>query len=700
MESLLKTTFIVVALTSFSLLSHAQPTFTNVGATSNTDHGNTKDGGIAWGDFNNDGCLDLVINTSNNTAAHRTRLLYSDCSLPNPTFSDVTNSHATGLNNNRCERSVSVGDYNNDGYLDMCRNTHNRVEVYINKGPTATPAYSLGNATQNPNFTLTAVPNGMNVEGFGWMDYNNDGWLDLILENHNYGIDIYENPADGTSNFFHVTPNATPLGLPTGGTDGDYMVLGDYNDDGYVDIFARKRNERNLWTNDGDGTFTMNTTANPNANNSNKGGVLMCDFDNDGDFDLFWSDQGTSEIYQQTGLNSGNFVATGEPGASSATTISNSIDGCDCGDIDNDGDIDLFLGGSSGANSYLFTNDGGGTLNFTRAAGNYGIVPSGNTEGLAFADYDNDGDLDLYIQVSGQPNELWQNDLNDNNYLKIHVLRDLSGGAARADLGATVVLKDCAGNVLSGIRQVGSVMGHGCNAPSVVHFGLPAGNTATYLVEIRYTDSSGTRIIVDTSIYAPSYPNQTVTIYSPNTGGFDGCFSPLPIELLVFNAQAVGDQVRLDWTTATEINNDYFTVERSLNGYDWEIVGYVEGAGNSTSTISYVDFDPDPHSGVSYYRLKQTDYDGTFTYSDIKAVSFDPAGNILIFPNPAMDEFTVTSSVGSTIQLIDPLGRIVELPFYEHELGVTFDVSTLARGLYIVRVESEQQTMVEQLIIE
>ncbi|MFM8432154.1 MAG: hypothetical protein ACKOA1_05090 [Bacteroidota bacterium] len=98
-------------------------------------------------------------------------------------------------------------------------------------------------------------------------------------------------------------------------------------------------------------------------------------------------------------------------------------------------------------------------------------------------------------------------------------------------------------------------------------------------------------------------------------------YSPLPIELIHFSATPMEPNVDLEWSTATELNNDYFTLERSMNNAEWSVVGNVRGAGNSTTTVEYSFVDQQPLSGISYYRLKQTDFDGTFTYSDPVAVN-------------------------------------------------------------------------------
>ncbi|MFH1004832.1 MAG: hypothetical protein V1781_04990, partial [Bacteroidota bacterium] len=143
----------------------------------------------------------------------------------------------------------------------------------------------------------------------------------------------------------------------------------------------------------------------------------------------------------------------------------------------------------------------------------------------------------------------------------------------------------------------------------------------------------------------------------------------LPIELLSFNATAQKDKtVKTQWTTASEIDNDYFTVESAVapspNGEGWGEVGTVKGAGNSNTTLNYVFNDEHPYTGVSYYRLKQTDYDGKITYSQIVAVYIGAIDIISIYPNPSTDghiQYLIGSENGETVtvKLYDMLGREV-----------------------------------------
>lgn len=112
-----------------------------------------------------------------------------------------------------------------------------------------------------------------------------------------------------------------------------------------------------------------------------------------------------------------------------------------------------------------------------------------------------------------------------------------------------------------------------------------------------------------------------IITYQVSSSDCPDCTSTLPIELLEFNAKRNDRYVDLTWQTASETNNNYFTVEKSIDGLNFSSIGNLSGAGNSSSVLSYKLIDSSPtQDRISYYRLKQTDYDGTFTYSDIVSV--------------------------------------------------------------------------------
>ncbi len=123
----------------------AEAAFTQVSVGLETQ--GSKDGGVAWGDFNNDGCLDALVNTDNAIAPDMyTRLYRSDCDPVNPSFTDVTVALAIGLEANKTERSALWGDLNNDGMLDIAVNGAARIEVYFNNGPGAGFSFGIAGA--------------------------------------------------------------------------------------------------------------------------------------------------------------------------------------------------------------------------------------------------------------------------------------------------------------------------------------------------------------------------------------------------------------------------------------------------------------------------------------------------------------------------------------------------------------------------
>ena len=198
-----------------------------------------------------------------------------------------------------------------------------------------------------------------------------------------------------------------------------------------------------------------------------------------------------------------------------------------------------------------------------------------------------------------------------------------------------------------------------------------------------------------------------VNIYNPVWTLVSGD-SPLPIELLTFDALLnKDDQVELSWATATEINNDFFTIEKSNDGVNFEIQGYVDGAGNSNNLLFYESLDKLPFEGVSYYRLKQTDFDGQFSYSDIKIIRREKAAlnTFTVFPNPAINHFYVKFDEeveAQSLFIIDMNGKVVrEIAIATVEtVGaglIKIDRLSMEAGMYFVSTsEGKMQKLVLQ----
>jgi hypothetical protein len=448
--------------------------FADVAVVVGLDVGGNKDGGLLWADFNDDGWLDAATNTLD----QGTQLFFQS---PPGRFTPVTASHAPGLGAGFDLRSVLAADVNQDGWVDLVRNGVGELDVYLNLGADAGFRFGRDGAAHwreaNPDQAV------LNIEGMVLNDYNADGHLDVVVDGQHRGMYVLRNPADGTANFDLL--DGTTVGFTAGpDVDGDYMVAADIDQDGDVDIVSRKTNSPDIWLLD-NGQFGALNDVDFTAPNGNKGSVLLCDFDNDGDLDLFYSDGGselrfggaTNRIYLYDGLG---FIATDEPQIGQRN-----VDGADCADIDNDGDLDLFV--TTGRADQLYINETDGELRFARH--DRGILSDANGEGAAFADYDQDGDMDLWVNTDGG-NHLYRNNLGGQNYLIVEPHVPVGFGRTRADHGASVWLESTRGFRISGVRTVSAGQGHGSQGPPSVHFGLPWGPWDEIQVRVRFVGTT------------------------------------------------------------------------------------------------------------------------------------------------------------------------------------------------------------------
>ncbi len=187
---------------------------------------------------------------------------------------------------------------------------------------------------------------------------------------------------------------------------------------------------------------------------------------------------------------------------------------------------------------------------------------------------------------------------------------------------------------------------------------------------------------------------------TPDIGADEGDFvvqTPdcylLPLELIAFTGWYNGSENELHWTTATEINSDYFGVEKSINGIDFYTIGNVNAAGNSLVESDYTFYDDDPVAGINYYRLRMTDIDGAFEYSNTIAIRVDEDGTpaFIVYPNPvsANLNFSVNSSFDQQIvvEITDiPGKKLLSRKFVLHSGQNTFtiDISSFAAAPYFI----------------
>ena len=459
--------------------------------------------GAAFADYDNDGDLDLyIVNSSTKHDAgtgNPRNALYQNNG--NSTFTDVTNE--AGVGNPVWGMGAAFADYDNDGDLDLYVANYKANAFFRNEGSGSFIKFS-------------SKAGSIGHVGFGsavaWGDYDNDGYLDLYVANYlDYGklprgdevffpYDWYGqsnvlllNKGDG--GFIDVTESARVGG-------GFHLTLGasfaDYDSDGDLDIYlANDTNQNILYRNNSDGTFTnTNGTDERSHTGDTRGGmgITWGDYDNDGDLDLFvtnWLDE-NNVLYRNN--SDGTFTDVSAQSGIFESGLGKTCWGTEFFDYDNDGDLDLFIvcghidpatWESPSQSDIFLENNGNGT--FTDISESVGIrsVPNGTGRGLAVGDYDNDGDLDLLVVNCGEGVVLFQNDGgNHNNWLKILVIGRTSN---RNGIGARIELT--AGKSRQ-IREVISGSSYLSQSSLEIEFGL---GKASVVDQIRILWPSGSK---------------------------------------------------------------------------------------------------------------------------------------------------------------------------------------------------------------
>jgi len=200
--------------------------------------------------------------------------------------------------------------------------------------------------------------------------------------------------------------------------------------------------------------------------------------------------------------------------------------------------------------------------------------------------------------------------------------------------------------------------------------------------------------------------------YTRSRSGFTE-FSPfalasgtaLPIELLTFTAQKNGEQARLLWQTASESNNAFFAVERASEGSGFREIGRVDGSGNSTEVNAYLFNDETPMPGVNYYRLRQTDFDGTESYSPVAAVVFESTQAMLLYPSPTSGELSITFAEAleetAVWEIYDVAGRrLMDGKTDVDAAGFTVETQYLPEGMYVLILQNGRQINMERFVVK
>jgi len=376
--------------------------------------------GSSWGDINNDHFLDLFVPDALNGMKN---LLFINNG--NGTFTQVTTGPV--VTDNSTSSGGSFGDYNNDGYLDLFVQNYygNNNHLYLNTGNGSFTKVTTGSIVNNGGYSFNSSV----------ADYDNDGNLDIFVDNGAF-------TSGGENNFlYHGNGNGTFTRITSGHivNDGEKSLSSgwcDYDNDGDIDLFVANGDPFNytginnfLYKNNGNGTFTKVTTGAIVNDSGASVGVSWGDYDNDGDFDLFVANWGgeNSFLYRNSGNGTFTKMTTGVVVNDGGHTVSGAW-----GDCDNDGDLDLFVANDLNENNCFYLNNGNGT--FTKITTGQFVNDGGRSNGATWADYDNDGYLDLFVPNGANPSQsnfLYCNNASfGNNWINIKCVGTLSNTSA------------------------------------------------------------------------------------------------------------------------------------------------------------------------------------------------------------------------------------------------------------------------------
>jgi hypothetical protein len=454
----------------------------------------TMAGGVAAFDYNNDGKVDIfftngaaIPSLEKDSPKSFNRLYRNDGGMK---FTDVT--LEAGVAGTGYSMGAAAADYNNDGHTDLFVAGVYRNILYRN----------LGNGKFEDVTEKAGIKSDKWSVAAGWFDFDNDGWLDLFVVNYAHwtpefdrycgdrerNLRVYCHPK-----YFEALPNTLYRNRRDGTFEdiskesgiaehigrGMSLAFADYDNDGFTDVFVTNDNLPNfLFRNRGDGTF-QEVALEAGVALTNNGapiasmGVDFRDFNNDGLSDINVTALAGETFPLFRNMGKGSFLdATHE---SQLAQLSSTRSGWSSGffDFNNDGWKDLFTANSDVNDlielfqsthykqpNSIFANLGNGT--FRDVSSDAGLSLARAHRGSAFADFDNDGKIDIVVSALGEPAELWQNVSPDSNHW---LVLKLTGTRSNRDgIGAKIKLGDQ-------FNHVTTAVGYASSSPSSVHFG-------------------------------------------------------------------------------------------------------------------------------------------------------------------------------------------------------------------------------------
>ncbi len=603
---------------------------------------------VAFADYDNDGWVDVYISRSDNfTGASYENLLYKN---NQGTF--VLQDIAGITDYVRTTGAVTWGDYDNDGHVDLYvavaqngfAGTTWPNNLFQNDG-----AGSFMDLTDNSSVGALATL-AEDSRHVGWGDYNNDGYPDMFVDNGSIGLfgpakgenTFFENDGDGSFTELTVSDIGNIVFRGSGNspfkTFGSGFGWSDYNNDGYLDLFNCSGGgdlSSLLWTNTSGTGFDTTGTSIFQVEGTSFMGASWVDYDNDGDTDLFVTNPIDNQIYtnflfqnNSTTTNVDFTIVSDDP----LTTDVYNAQGSTWGDVDNDGDLDVFVSNAEGADAEnapatLYANSGNsGGYTFSRLQ-DYYYPNNGDPfhgRGVAFADVNNDGFLDL-VACHGDnlAGESWAPLLyinggdNGNGFTNIQLVG--TGTTNASAIGSRVkVTADIPeqGDVVTQMREISGQTGAGGQNSLRAHFGL---GSATFIDSVRVewlNSTSGSERTIN------SFKNLPVNAFMVFTGGADDVDAEIiPNQSFLYLTGTTGAAV--EFTALDDADGGALNVVRYRTGPVEEAILPGTVLGPDGSLIS-----PDTLINDRYWDITQTGL-SDFTSSVYLDVSDVPPGSPL-----------------------------------------------------------------------